>query len=102
MAKQVFVSYSPIGQGAGSDAGILAKTAKKVFDVLATPRAITGLARSPLDGLKVTIGDAEVSLDFANAAAQGIKDSGGPLSGYRASDLTSAGVVTDLAITQPV
>jgi len=102
MAKQVFVSYSPIGQAFGSDSGILAKTAKKVFDVLGTPRAITGLVRSPLDGVKVTIGDAEVSADFATAAAQGIKDSGGPTSGYKANDMTSAGVISELVIVQPV
>jgi hypothetical protein len=103
MSKQVFVSYSPIGQSFGSDSGILAKTAKKVFDVLAASKPITGLTRSPLDGVKVTIADGDVGADFGTAAAQGIKDSGGMVGGsYKANMIDQFGVVTELVIVQPV
>lgn len=103
MAKQVFVSFSPIGQAFGSDSGLLAKTAKKVFDVLVASKPITGLNRSPLDGVKVTIADGDVGADFGTAVAQGVKDSGGMVGGsYKANQIDSAGVVTELVIVQPV
>lgn len=101
MAKQVFVSFSPIGQDTGCDSGLLAKTAKKVYDVLGASKPITALHRSPLDTMKVTIADGDVGADFGTAVAQGVKDSGGPTSGYKANQIDNVGAVTELVIVQP-
>ena len=100
MAKQIFVSFPPIGQQFGSDARILERAAKKVFDAVGA-HPVTGLWRSPLGGAKATVDDGDSSQDTANALAQGVKDSGGPSTGYKAQEIDSAGVVTDLVAPAP-
>lgn len=100
MAKQIFLSFPPVGQSAGSDAAFLAEVAAQVFTAAGADNPITTLNRSPIDGFKATIADADNSQNTANGMAQGVKDSGGPSSGYKASEVDSAGVVTEL--TPPV
>lgn len=101
MAKQIFVSFPPIGQQFGTDARVLERTAKKVFDAVGS-KPVTGLWRSPLGGMKATVADGDSSQNTADALAQGVKDSGGPSTGYRAQEVNSAGVVTDLVAPAPV
>lgn len=98
MAKQIVVAFRS-GMPNG-DAGFLAKTSKRVFDAVGS-HPIAVLAGSPVRGCKATIDDGDVSVDCANAIAQGVKDSGGPLSGYTGVEIDSLGVQTTLVVTQP-
>ena len=73
---------------------------KKVFDAVGA-HPVTGLWRSPLGGAKATVDDGDSSQDTANALAQGVKDSGGPATGYKAQEIDSTGAVTDLVAPAP-
>lgn len=103
MAKQVFVSFARVGATcAESDAVFLAAMTKRVNVALGAPKPTTMLAGSAFKGAKATIGNGENSQDTANALAQGIKDSGGPSSGYKASEIDSVGAINQLADPAPV
>jgi len=103
MAKQVFVSFSAVGATGGeSDAVFLAAMTKRVNTALGAPKATTMLAGSAWRGAKATIGNGENSQNTADALAQGIKDSGGPASGYKASEVDSVGAISSLTDPAPV
>jgi hypothetical protein len=102
MAKQIVVAFTPtIGQAAGTDALLLERISKKVFDAVGSHPA-TGTFGSPCGGAKAIVDDGDVSQDAANAIAQGVKDVIGAGRTYSAQQIDSAGVITGLTAPVPV
>lgn len=95
MAKKITVTVSGLGIP-NSDAGYLAKTAKLVFDAVGS-HPFTFLTNSPARGIQATIDDGDNSVLCGNALAQGLKNSGGPSSGFKATEIDNAGVLTSIA-----
>lgn len=102
MAKQIVVAFKPaIGHTVDSDAFLLERISKRVFDAVGSHPA-TGTFGSPCAGAKAVVDDGDVSQDAANAIAQGIKDVIGTGRTYAASAISSLGVITELTAPVPV
>ena len=113
MAKQIFVSYSPTGTN-DSDALFLSLMAERINTAMGGPKPISMMTGSAYRLAQVTIGDAEVSQDAANALAQGIFDATtgddpagnpiaprGPISPKAAEEVNAGGVHTMLTTPTP-
>lgn len=95
MSKKITVTVAGLGIP-NSDASYLAKTAKLVFDAVGSS-PFTFLTNSPARGIQATIDDGDNSVLCGNALAQGLKNSGGPSSGFKATEINNAGVLTSIA-----
>lgn len=101
MAKQIVVSFTPrIGHSSGSDSLLLERLSKRVFDAVGSHPA-TGTFGSPCSGVKAVVDDGDVSQDAANALAAGVKDIIGAGRTYKASAISSVGVITELTPPTP-
>ena len=96
--KQVTVAVAGLGIP-NSDSAYLERISKRMFDAVGS-RGIHFVTKSPCRGVAADIDDVNSSQDAANAIAQGIKDSGGPSSGFSAVEVDSVGGHTIL--TPPV
>lgn len=99
--KRILISFAAKGSP-GSDAVYLHRVAAQVNTNAPGLHAITPLVGSPFKGFQATIDDPDNSQLTANGMAQAVKDSGGPASGYKASEVASTGVITELAAPVPV
>ena len=102
MAKQIVVSFTPrIGHSVDSDALLLERVSKRVFDAVGSHPA-TGTFVSPCGGARATVDDGDASQAAADAVAQGIKDVIGAGRTYAASEISALGVITELVAPVPV
>jgi hypothetical protein len=102
MSKQIFVAFTPrIGQAAGTDALLLERVHKALFDTAGPNSPAAGLFGSPLGGVKAVIDDGDVSQDAANAIAQGVFNAVGVGRTYKATEVDSVGGITELTAPIP-
>ncbi|HUU60685.1 MAG TPA: hypothetical protein VMZ50_14185 [Phycisphaerae bacterium] len=103
MARQIIVSFNRVGaSGRDSMANFLAGMANEVEAVTgaAPARKVGMLARSPWSAAHAFVEDGDTPQDVADALAQAVFDEGvaGP---FAASDIDSAGAITELTAPTP-
>ena len=101
MAKQVIVSFSRTGaSGGNSAANFLAGLSEGLNTTLGDPRTSGMLARSPWSAAHAFVEDGDTPQDVADALAQAVFDEG--VAGlFAASDIDSAGAITELTAPTP-
>jgi hypothetical protein len=102
MAKQIIVSFpGPIGASCrDSEANYLADMADEMSAAVAE-RAVGMLAGSAWVKAHAIIADGDTSQDAADAIAQGIFDGGITTGPWKASEIDSAGNITELTDPTP-
>jgi hypothetical protein len=95
MAKRITVTVARLGI-ANSDTSYLERLSKRVFDAVGS-HPVRFLTNSPARGVQATIDDGDNSVLCGNALAQGLKDAGGPSSGFKATEINNAGVLASIA-----